>query len=140
MVPDSVFEERTGMTRKGRDMDDTNSTTDPDDVNGSGGGTLEVSASSEPLDASTDESETSAAEGAYWRENIRLLAGLMTIWFACSYGAGILFREFLDQFSLGGYPLGFWFAQQGAIYIFIALICFYVVRMKQIERKYDLDD
>lgn len=84
--------------------------------------------------------ETSAAEGAYWRENIRLLVSLMTIWFVCSFGAGILFRDFLDQFMLGGYPLGFWFAQQGSIYIFIALICFYVVRMKQIERKYDLDD
>ncbi len=84
--------------------------------------------------------ETSAAEGAYWRENIRLLVTLMVIWFACSFGAGILFRDFLDQFSIGGYPLGFWFAQQGSIYIFIALIFVYVVRMRQIERKYDLDD
>ncbi|NMW32976.1 DUF4212 domain-containing protein [Altererythrobacter sp. RZ02] len=83
---------------------------------------------------------TDPAEGAYWRENIRLLAVLMTIWFACSFGAGILFRDFLDQFSLGGYPLGFWFAQQGSIYIFIALIFYYVVKMKKIERKYDLDD
>ncbi|WP_379552567.1 DUF4212 domain-containing protein [Qipengyuania sp. DGS5-3] len=84
--------------------------------------------------------ETNAAEGAYWRENIRLLCTLMTIWFACSFGAGILIRDWLDQFSIGGYPLGFWFAQQGAVYIFIALIFFYVIRMKQIERKYDLDD
>lgn len=84
--------------------------------------------------------QTSAAEGAYWRENIRLLVSLMAVWFAVSFGAGILFREFLDQFMLGGYPLGFWFAQQGSIYIFIAIICFYVVRMKRIERKYDLDD
>jgi len=86
------------------------------------------------------EPETSAAEGTYWRENIRLLVMLMVIWFACSFGAGILFRDFLDQFSVGGYPLGFWFAQQGSIYIFIALIFIYVVRMRQIERKYDLDD
>lgn len=86
------------------------------------------------------DNETNAAEGAYWRENIRLLIVLMTIWFLCSFGAGILLREFLDQFMLGGYPLGFWFAQQGSIYIFIALIIFYVVRMRQIERKYDLDD
>ena len=89
---------------------------------------------------SDDHSDNSEAEGAYWRENNRLLVGLMAIWFVSSFGAGILFREFLDQFSLGGYPLGFWFAQQGSIYIFIALIFFYVVRMKQIERKYDLDD
>ncbi|MFN7177156.1 MAG: DUF4212 domain-containing protein [Thermaurantiacus sp.] len=88
----------------------------------------------------TSEGETNAAEGAYWRENIRLLIALMSIWFACSFGAGILFRGFLDQFMLGGYPLGFWFAQQGSIYIFIALIIFYVVRMRRIERKFDLDD
>ncbi len=84
--------------------------------------------------------ETNAAEGAYWRENVRLLASLMAIWFVASFGAGILFREFLDQFMIGGYPLGFWFAQQGSIYIFIALIFYYVFRMKTIERKYDLDD
>jgi putative solute:sodium symporter small subunit len=87
-----------------------------------------------------DSGETHAAEGAYWRENVRLLVTLMAIWFACSFGAGILLRDWLDQFMLGGYPLGFWFAQQGSIYVFIALIFFYVFRMKKIERKYDLDD
>ncbi len=86
------------------------------------------------------EPETSEAEGAYWKENIRLLVTLMSIWFVCSFGAGILFRDFLDQFMLGGYPLGFWFAQQGSIYIFIGLIFYYVVKMRKIERKYDLDD
>lgn len=84
--------------------------------------------------------ETALNEDAYWHENLRLLAGLLAIWFAASFGAGILFRDFLDQFRIGGYPLGFWFAQQGAIYVFIALIFIYVVRMKAIERKYDLDD
>jgi putative solute:sodium symporter small subunit len=84
--------------------------------------------------------ETSANEKAYWSQNIRLLWTLMTIWFVVSFGAGILFRDFLDQFAIGGYPLGFWFAQQGAIYFFILLIIFYSVRMKQIERQYDLDD
>jgi len=89
---------------------------------------------------SEPDTETSAAESAYWRENVRLLVTLMSIWFASSFGAGILLRDWLDQFMIGGYPLGFWFAQQGAIYIFIALIFVYVVRMRQIERKYDLDD
>ena len=88
----------------------------------------------------TQPTETSAAEGAYWRDNIRLLCSLLLVWFACSFGAGILFRDFLDQFMIGGYPLGFWFAQQGSIYVFIVLIVIYVVRMRSLERKYDLDD
>lgn len=80
------------------------------------------------------------AQSAYWRANLRLLGVLMTIWFAGSFGAGILLREWLDQFSIGGYPLGFWFAQQGAIYLFIALIAVYVAAMRRIERHFDLDD
>ncbi len=92
------------------------------------------------MEDNSQEETTNASESAYWRENVRLLVTLMAIWFACSFGAGILFRGFLDQFSLGGYPLGFWFAQQGSIYIFIGLIFYYVVKMKKIERKYDLDD
>ncbi len=87
-----------------------------------------------------DEVETTESERAYWSENIRLLVTLMAIWFIVSFGAGILFRDFLDQFALGGYPLGFWFAQQGSIYVFIALIFYYTIKMKKIERKYDLDD
>lgn len=76
----------------------------------------------------------------YWRENLRLLASLMAIWFLVSFGAGILFRPYLDQFAIGGFPLGFWFAQQGSIYCFIALIFYYSWKMKRIDRKYDLDD
>ena len=94
------------------------------------------------MDDSEDQTTetTSAAEGAYWRANLRLLGGLMIIWFAVSFGAGILFREWLDQFSLGGYPLGFWFAQQGSIYTFIALIFFYSWKVHHIEQRYGLDD
>ncbi len=91
-------------------------------------------------DQDTAGPETSETEKAYWSQNIRLLWTLMTIWFVVSFGAGIIFRDFLDQFSIGGYPLGFWFAQQGAIYFFILLIVFYSIRMKRIERQYDLDD
>lgn len=76
----------------------------------------------------------------YWRANIRLLAVLLAIWFVCSFGAGILLRGWLDQFSIGGYPLGFWFAQQGSIYVFLVLIAVYVAVMRRIERKFDLDD
>ena len=91
-------------------------------------------------DAPDRNAETSDTEKAYWSQNIRLLWTLMTIWFVVSFGAGIIFRDFLDQFAIGGYPLGFWFAQQGAIYFFILLIAIYNVRMKRIERQYDLDD
>lgn len=77
---------------------------------------------------------------AYWSANIKLLSILMSIWFIISFGAGIIFRPFLDQFMLGGYPLGFWFAQQGSIYGFILLILVYIIRMRKIERQYDLDD
>jgi putative solute:sodium symporter small subunit len=119
-------------------MSDPISTADPGDFDSGAGGAVPGSSASSAAHAETE--ETTEAEGAYWRENIRLLVGLMAIWFTVSFGCGILFRGFLDQFSLGGYPLGFWFAQQGSIYVFIALIVFYVVRMKQIERKYDLDD
>ena len=77
---------------------------------------------------------------AYWSANIKLLSILMVIWFIISFGAGIIFRPFLDQYMLGGYPLGFWFAQQGAIYGFILLILVYIIRMRKIERQYDLDD
>ncbi|WP_240624696.1 DUF4212 domain-containing protein [Aurantiacibacter odishensis] len=93
------------------------------------------------MDETDNEAERlEAAKKAYWRANIRLLAVLMSVWFAVSFVAGILFRDFLDQFSIGGYPLGFWFAQQGAIYVFLALIAIYVVAMHRIERKFDLDD
>ncbi len=84
--------------------------------------------------------ESSASHSAYWKANVRLLVLLMVIWFAVSFGAGIVFREFLDQFMIGGYPLGFWFAQQGSIYVFIALIVFYSWRIHRIERHFGVDD
>lgn len=68
------------------------------------------------------------------------MAVLLAIWAAVSFGAGILFRDWLDNFSIGGAPLGFWFAQQGAIYVFVILIFVYSALMHRIERKYDIDD
>lgn len=90
-------------------------------------------------DADDEDYVTRENERGYWRANIRLLVTLMSIWFLVSFGAGILFRDFLDQWSLGGYPLGFWFAQQGAIYVFIALIVIYVRQMRKIEKRFGLD-
>jgi len=76
----------------------------------------------------------------YWPATLRLTAGLLVIWFAVSYGAGILFRDFLDQVSIGGAPLGFWFAQQGSIYVFVALIFYYCWAMARLERKYGVGE
>lgn len=76
---------------------------------------------------------------AYWRANLKLLAALLVIWFTVSFGAGILLREWLDQWALGGYPLGFWFAQQGAILTFVLLIFVYVFAMRRIERRYGVE-
>ena len=72
----------------------------------------------------------------YWAAVLRLTISLLVIWFVVSYGAGILFRDVLDNISIGGAPLGFWFAQQGAIYVFVALIFYYCTAMNRLERKY----
>jgi putative solute:sodium symporter small subunit len=77
---------------------------------------------------------------AYWRANLLLMAALLAIWALVSFGAAILFREKLDQFSIGGAPFGFWMAQQGSIYVFVILIFAYSVLMHRLERKYGIDD
>ena len=75
----------------------------------------------------------------YWPAVIRLTLTLLAIWFLVSFGAGILFREFLDQFHLGGAPLGFWFAQNGSIYVFVGLIFYYCAAMNRLEKKYRIE-
>ena len=77
---------------------------------------------------------------AYWKENLKYLLILLSIWFAVSYGAGILFKEELDAFKIGGFPLGFWFAQQGSIYVFVILIFIYVRLMNKLDKKYGYDE
>lgn len=77
---------------------------------------------------------------AYWSATIRLTLILLAIWFSVSFGAGILFREALDAVSIGGAPLGFWFAQQGSIYVFVGLIFYYCRAMDRIARRFGLDD
>lgn len=76
----------------------------------------------------------------YWQSNLRLLAKLLSVWFLVSFGCGIILADWLDQFSFFGFKLGFWFAQQGAIYAFVALIFIYSWRMKTLERKFGVDD
>lgn len=64
------------------------------------------------------------------------MALLLALWFACSYGLGILLVDPLNQFKLGGFPLGFWFAQQGSIYSFVALIAAYVLWMERLDKRF----
>ncbi|MEO4047069.1 DUF4212 domain-containing protein [Pseudomonas sp. CAU 1711] len=80
------------------------------------------------------------AAAAYWKENLRLMLTLLAIWFAVSYGAGILFVEQLNAIQFFGFPLGFWFAQQGSIYAFVVMIFFYVWKMNRLDRKYDVHE
>ena len=76
----------------------------------------------------------------YWRENVKLLCILLSIWFAVSFGAGVLFVEALNEVRIGGFKLGFWFAQQGSIYVFVILIFVYVRLMNKLDREYDVDE
>jgi putative solute:sodium symporter small subunit len=77
---------------------------------------------------------------AYWSATLGLLAKILVIWFLVSYGAGILFADMLNGIKLGGYPVGFWFAQQGSIYVFIALIFYYAHAMGKLDRKFGVQE
>ena len=77
---------------------------------------------------------------AYWKTNLRYLLILLGIWFVVSYGAGILFRDDLNNIRLGGFKLGFWFAQQGSIYVFVILIFVYVRLMNKLDKKFGFDE
>ncbi len=77
---------------------------------------------------------------AYWKENLRYLLILLSIWFLVSYGAGIIFKDALNEIKIGGFPLGFWFAQQGSIYVFVILIFVYVRLMNKLDKKYGFED
>ncbi|MEQ8746758.1 DUF4212 domain-containing protein [Pyruvatibacter sp.] len=81
-----------------------------------------------------------ASVRGYWHANLQLLGVLLAVWFIVSFGFGILFAEPLNSIQFFGFKLGFWWAQQGSIYVFIALIAIYVVAMKRIDRRYGVDD
>ena len=76
----------------------------------------------------------------YWRKNLRYLGVLLAVWFVVSFGCGILFVDELDTIRIGGFKLGFWFAQQGAIYVFVVLIFTYVFLMNRLDRKFKVDE
>ncbi|MCC5937792.1 MAG: DUF4212 domain-containing protein [Lunatimonas sp.] len=76
----------------------------------------------------------------YWRRNIKIVLSLLAIWFAVSFGFGILLAEPLNAFRLGGFKLGFWFAQQGSIFTFVILIFVYVYLMNKLDEEFDVNE
>jgi putative solute:sodium symporter small subunit len=76
----------------------------------------------------------------YWRRNILIVGLLLLVWFAVSLGGGVLFVDELDRIRIGGFKLGFWIAQQGSIYVFVAIIFVYAFLMNRLDRFYDVDD
>lgn len=83
---------------------------------------------------------SSDTASAYWKANIRLVMICLTIWFVVSYLFGIVLVEPLNEIRIGGYKLGFWFAQQGSIYTFVALVFFYSSRMNKLDREYNVHE
>ena len=76
----------------------------------------------------------------YWKRNVSLMAKLLVVWFVVSYGCGIMLVDVLNQIQIGGYKLGFWFAQQGAIYVFVVLIFIYRSRMAALDREFGVEE
>ena len=76
----------------------------------------------------------------YWKKNLKLMVVLLSIWAIVSYGCGILFVEQLNAITIGGFPLGFWFAQQGAIYVFVVLIFAYYHLMQKMDKEFDVHE
>ena len=85
-------------------------------------------------------SEQSASRQAYWKRNLRLMAWCLAVWFIVSYLFGIILVDQLNAIKIGGYDLGFWFAQQGSIYVFVILIFFYAWRMNKLDREFDVHE
>ena len=79
-------------------------------------------------------------KNAYWQANLRLMLGLLSIWFLVSFGFGILLFDYLNQFKFYGRKLGFWFSQQGAIYFFVLLIFIYVWQMNRLDRRFGVEE
>ena len=95
---------------------------------------------SDSIDSDSKEHSQSNLQKFYWQANLRLLFKLLTVWFFVSFGCGIILADWLDQFSIAGFKLGFWFSQQGAIYVFVILIFVYSKQMKVLDRQFGLED
>lgn len=80
------------------------------------------------------------SNNTYWRANLRLILICLVIWFVVSFGFGLLLVEPLNEFRLGGYKLGFWFAQQGSIYVFVGLVFWYSSQMNKLDKQHDVEE
>ncbi|RLK50893.1 putative solute:sodium symporter small subunit [Alkalispirillum mobile] len=87
---------------------------------------------------SDSENQVTKDRGEYWRANLRIIGGCLVVWAVVGLGLGVLLADWLNNFSIGGYPLGFWVAQQGSIYTFLVIIFFYAWRMNKLDREYDV--
>jgi putative solute:sodium symporter small subunit len=85
-------------------------------------------------------SDSNTQASAYWKENLAIIVKILVVWFVVSFGFGILLVDELNAITLGGYKLGFWFAQQGSIYVFVALIFYYAKKIEQLDEKYDVHE
>ena len=77
---------------------------------------------------------------AYWNRNLSLMIRCLVVWFVVSYGFGIILVDVLNQIQIGGYKLGFWFAQQGSIYVFVGLIFYYAKKMGDLDREFGVEE
>ncbi|MEM6841292.1 MAG: DUF4212 domain-containing protein [Bacteroidota bacterium] len=84
--------------------------------------------------------DSSKSLKSYWKKNVQYLLILLSIWFLVSYGFGVLFADALNNIQMGGFKLGFWFAQQGSIYVFVILIFVYVRLMNKLDKEFDVDE
>ncbi len=89
---------------------------------------------------SSDSVSRAEERAAYWRANVTLLGKLLAVWFVVSFGFGIVLADWLNQVQFFGFKLGFWFAQQGSIYVFVALIFIYAKKMRALDRKFGVED
>ena len=76
----------------------------------------------------------------YWKNNIKYVGILLLVWFMVSFGAAIIFKDELDAITVGGFKLGFWFAQQGSMYLFVIIICVYIYLMNKLDKKHGFDE
>lgn len=91
-------------------------------------------------DVTASDTATQADKKHYWKTNLRYLGFLLGIWFLVSFGAGILFKDALNEIKMGGFKLGFWFAQQGSIYVFCFIIITYIILMNKLDKSHHLED